>query len=147
MVFSTILGFVSNIFAPAAKLIDDITTSDEERLHLRNELAKIKFEMQGKLLEYEVKLLESRASIVKAEAESSNILTSSWRPLVMLTFTGLIVARWFGLIDPSAIPGDLELELFSIIKFGLTGYIVGRSVEKGAASIPKAVKSLKNLKK
>jgi hypothetical protein len=73
--------------------------------------------------------MESKASIVKAEAQSGNWLTSSWRPIVMLLFTIIVVARWFGLTVAN-MPPSVEVELFNIIKIGLSGYVIGRSAEK-----------------
>lgn len=87
-------------------------------------------------------MFSAQADIVKAEAASSNWLTSSWRPLTMLTFTGLIVARWFGW----AAPGITEAEytkLWSIVEFGMGGYVVGRSVEKTAETVAAAISNMK----
>lgn len=129
-----IFSFIGSIFKPAADLVDNLHTSEEEKLIIRNELAKMQFEMQSKVLEYETKLMESKASIISAEAKSGHFITSAWRPITMLCFTAIVVARWFGLT--TEISPELESELFSIIKIGLGGYIVGRSGEK----IAKAVK-------
>ena len=42
----------------------------------------------------------AQADIVKTEAASNHWLAANWRPLLMLTFGGLIVARWFGWAAP-----------------------------------------------
>lgn len=81
----------------------------------------------------------AQASIVQAEAASSNWLASSWRPITMLTFVVLIVARWFGLAAPN-LSNDEYLALWEIVKLGLGGYVIGRSVEKVAPSIASALK-------
>ena len=36
-----LFDFIGGIFAPASKLVDDLHTSDEEKLTLKNELANI----------------------------------------------------------------------------------------------------------
>ena len=54
------LDFISNIFKPAAKLIDDLHVSDEERGKLQNELAKIQAQMQSKSVE----LMKAEASLI-----------------------------------------------------------------------------------
>jgi hypothetical protein len=134
-----IFSFIGSIFKPAADLIDSIHTSEEEKLIIKNELAKMQFEMQSKVLEYETKLMESKASIISAEAKSGYFITSAWRPIVMLTFAGIIVARWFGLTADN-ISAELESQLFDIIQLGIGGYIMGRSGEK----IAKELKSKKD---
>lgn len=134
-----IFSFISSIFSPATELIDDLVTTDEERLKIKNELAKLQFEFQSKALEYETKLMESKASIVEAEAKSDHAVTAMWRPITMLAFTGIVIARWFGLTADNISP-ELESKLFTIIQIGLGGYIVGRSGEKIAKEIKKNVK-------
>jgi hypothetical protein len=81
----------------------------------------------------------AQADIVKTEAASSHWLAANWRPLVMLTFCGLIVARWFGWAAPNLSEAEY-LKLWSIVEFGLGGYVVGRSVEKIAGPIASALR-------
>ena len=100
-------------------------------------------EAQLKLMEMaqkgELEELSLRAGIVKAEAESPNWLASSWRPLLMLTFGGLIVARWFGWAAPSLSEAEY-LKLWDIVQLGLGGYVIGRSVEKVVPSVAEVFK-------
>jgi hypothetical protein len=79
------------------------------------------------------------ADIIKTEANSNHWLAAVWRPVVMLTFAALIVARWFGFAAPELSEAEY-LKLWSIVEFGLGGYVVGRSVEKIAPSIAGAMK-------
>lgn len=81
----------------------------------------------------------AQADVVKTEAASEHWLAANWRPLTMITFTALIVARWFGWAAPNL--GEAEyLKLWSIVELGLGGYVVGRSVEKIVPSIAGALK-------
>jgi Holin of 3TMs, for gene-transfer release len=80
----------------------------------------------------------AQADIVKTEAASSHWLAANWRPLLMLTFGALIVARWFGWAAPNLSEAEY-LKLWSIVEFGLGGYVVGRSVEKIAGPISEAI--------
>jgi hypothetical protein len=83
--------------------------------------------------------LSARAEIVKTEAASQSWLASSWRPITMLVFTGLIVARWFGWSAPNLSEAEY-LKLWDIVELGLGGYVIGRSVEKIAPGIAGALK-------
>ena len=47
----------------------------------------------------------------------------------MVTFTGLIVAHWFGLTAHN-IPESVQNSLLNIVMVGVGGYVVGRSGEK-----------------
>ncbi len=107
--------------------------------------AKLKlFEMQqnGELakLAADTDLAKAAASIVLAEAQSKNWLASSWRPITMLIFVGLIVARWFGWTAPGLSEPEV-LELWAIVKIGMSGYVIGRSVEKVLPDVVAAVKA------
>lgn len=52
----------------------------------------------------------------------------------MLFFAGLVGARWFGYAAPNMSEAEI-MELWGIIKLGIGGYTIGRSVEKVAPSI------------
>jgi hypothetical protein len=126
---STILGFVSEIFKPAAKLIDDLHTSEEEKAKIQLEMSRIQTDTALRVLEYESKLLQARADIVKADAQSQHWLQANWRPITMLTFVGLVCLRFFGL-NPEGMTETDYANLWSLIQIGLGGYVVGRSAEK-----------------
>jgi len=101
--------------------------------------AKAEAEMALALMANQKELEQAAANIIKAEASSTNWLASSWRPIVMLTFAGLIVARWFGWAAPNLSEAEY-LKLWSIVEFGLGGYVVGRSVEKISGPIADAIR-------
>jgi hypothetical protein len=78
------------------------------------------------------------AGIVKAEAQSGNWLTSSWRPLTMLFFVFLIGCRVFGWTSANVTPAEYQ-QLWELVKLGLGGYVIGRTVEKTAGPMLGAV--------
>lgn len=82
---------------------------------------------------------QAAAEIVKAEAQSGNWLAASWRPLTMLTFVALIVARWLGWSAPGVSEAEV-IKLWDIVQLGLGGYVVGRSLEKIVPAVADAVK-------
>lgn len=84
-------------------------------------------------------LEKAAADIVKAEAQGESWLQRNWRPILMLTFAGLIVARWFGVAAPNLTEAEY-LKLWSIVELGLGGYVIGRSAEKIAPAIADALK-------
>ncbi len=84
-------------------------------------------------------LERAAADIVKAEAQGESWLQRSWRPILMLTFAALIVARWFGLAAPGLTEAEY-LKLWSIVELGLGGYVIGRSAEKIAPAVADAIR-------
>ncbi len=103
------------------------------------ERAKAEAEALRQLLEHQGEIEQAAARIIQTEAASTHWLAANWRPLTMITFTALIVARWMGWVAPNLSEAEY-LKLWSIIEFGLGGYVVGRSVEKIAPSIAGALK-------
>lgn len=103
------------------------------------EAAKIEAELQAELWRNAHQLNAAAADIIKTEANSQHGLAAVWRPIVMLTFCGLIVARWFGWAAPNLSEAEY-LKLWSIVEFGLGGYVIGRSAEKIVPSIAEALK-------
>lgn len=103
------------------------------------EAAKLKvleLAQQGQLaeLDADTKLALAGADNVKADAQGNSWLQRSWRPLLMLTFGGLIVARFLGFAADGISEAEY-LKLWDIVQFGLGGFVVGRSAEKIAATI------------
>jgi hypothetical protein len=117
------------------KLIDRLWPDKAQQDQAR--LALLELAQKGELAE-----LTGRAEIVKAEAASSHWLASSWRPILMLTFGALIVARWLGYSAPGISEAEV-LKLWDIVELGLGGYVIGRSAEK---IIPAAAAAMKGSK-
>ena len=128
------LSFIAGLIKPVTNLVDNLHTSDEERLEDKGVLLQLETAMMSQTLAYEQKLAESQASIIVAEATANSWLTRTWRPITMLTFVFLVVWSQFTGME---IPPDL----WFVIKIGLGGYLGGRSVEKSVGSITKIMKS------
>ncbi len=86
----------------------------------------------------ELAQLNAALQVIMAES-NGNWLQRSWRPLMMLFFASLVGARWFGYSAPSMSEAEV-LELWAIVKLGIGGYTIGRSVEKITPAIADALK-------
>ncbi len=76
-------------------------------------------------------------NIIEAEAKSSHWLTANWRPLTMLTFVVIVANNYIlypylALFWPDAPVLEIPPDMWDLLKIGLGGYVVGRSVEKTA---------------
>lgn len=109
------------------KVIERIIPDPDKAAKAKNQL--VDMAVKGELDE-----LAQRAGVIKAEAQGDSWLQRSWRPIVMLVFTALIVARWLGWSAPD-LSEAVELKLFSIVQIGLGGYIASRGIEKVADKI------------
>ena len=99
------------------------------------EKAKAESEMMNQFMQDIDKLNIAAAQIIQQEAASSHWLAANWRPLTMVVFVMLIVARWFGFTAPNLAPEEY-IKLWDIVELGLGGYVIGRSVEKILPFLP-----------
>jgi hypothetical protein len=126
-----VLDFLkSNTVEAVGSIIDNVFTNDEEKSTAKKQLAEV-------VLKSLNDVAEVQGEVIKTEMKG-NFLQKSWRPLMMLTFGIILVCKWFGLTN-DAIPLELELQLLDIVKLGLGGYVVGRSVEKVATTVTKNI--------
>ena len=94
------------------------------------EKKELEAKMQELVYEREREMVEAQASVVRAEA-SGNWLQRSWRPLVMLTFAGIVLVGTF-----TSLPILADTSRFwDLLEIGLGGYVIGRSGEKMAEAI------------
>jgi hypothetical protein len=142
MALSTVFGFIKGIFKPATELVDSLHTSKEEKLKLVNELARLEFGMQEKVLNYETRILELQASAINTEAKGESWLQRSWRPITMLTFLVMILCNSFGLFEI-----QLSENVWTLLEFGLGGYVVGRTLEKVATQFKEPLNKILTNKK
>tara|TARA_Y100000310_G_C20554852_1_gene749995 strand:+ start:233 stop:649 length:417 start_codon:yes stop_codon:yes gene_type:complete len=128
------LGFISKILEPITGLVDQLHTSDDERLEAKAVLLQLQTSLMSQTLDYEKQIAQSQRDIIVSETQANSWLTRSWRPITMLTFVFLVVWSQFTGME---VPDDL----WFVIKLGLGGYVGGRSVEKSVASVVKVMKA------
>ena len=129
------VGEILGILGKVAGGVADRIFPDPEQELKRIELQQA---LQAAVLERTSEIERAAADVVRAEAQGQSWLQRTWRPITMLVFVGLIVARWLGWSAPNL--GEAEvLKLWDIVEIGLGGYVIGRSAEK---ILPTVVKSL-----
>jgi len=119
--FPAIIGpLVGGLFGLIDKSVED-----------KDQAAKIKANLQEMVLTGQMKEIEAAASIIQAEAQGESWLQRNWRPLLMCLF-GLIIANNYLVVPLFNTPmADIPPDMWELLKLGVGGYVVGRSVEKG----------------
>lgn len=88
----------------------------------------------------ELQQMTTQAGVITAEVNSQSWLARSWRPCLMFSFIALILNNYllapylqamFGVGLQLALPP----EMWALLKLGIGGYVVGRSVEKTAVTL------------
>ena len=95
----------------------------------KDKAEELKASINTQLLQLSKAELEQAGKIITAEAQGESWLQRNWRPITMLTFTGLVVAHWLGVTAENLTEPQI-IALLDIVKIGLGGYVVGRSAEK-----------------
>lgn len=128
---------VSAAFDVGGKIIDRLWPDPAQRDAAKLKLMELQQSGALAQLAAQTELSKGAAEIVKTEA-AGGFLASSWRPITMLVFVCLIVARWFGFAAPNLQEAEY-LKLWDIVQLGLGGYVIGRSVEKIVPSLTDAL--------
>lgn len=127
------IGLIVDGIKAIGSIFDDVSTTDEERLTLKNKLIAIQNDMTSKMLEYQVKVAQFQSNIIVAEAQGESWLQRNWRPIIMLLFGFVVLyatlAPLFGAppVDMQGVPD----KMWTLLTVGIGGYIGGRSIEKG----------------
>jgi uncharacterized membrane protein len=106
--------FSTKVFKQVGDVVDNLFTSEEERLKARNAIFKV-------LQDAQLELQRMQTEIIVAEAKG-NWLQRSWRPILMLSFGFIIIYTKFisqlssHLVTPALEP-ELETNTYAFIWF------------------------------
>jgi len=115
----------SELISEVGEILDDVITSKEEKLILKQQI-------EAKILEHESKMQEQISERWKADMQSDSWLAKNVRPMVLifLVFTTILLV----FIDAGAIKFHVEdnwVSLLELILLAVIGaYFGGRSLEK-----------------
>jgi len=132
---AAILPVLGPILGQVAKSVFPNAEDEIKRLEIQARL-------QEALIANQAQIEAAATEVIKAEAEGESWLQRNWRPLTMMVFVTLIVAKWTGYTAPG-VSEALELRLLGLIEIGLGGYVIGRSVEKVAPVVAQALSKTK----
>lgn len=122
------IGFVTAAAGPLLKGLFDVI---DQAVEDKDQAAQIKSVLQQKVLDGRMKEIEAAANIIVAEAQGESWLQRNWRPLLMCLF-GVIVANNYLVVPLFGTPSaGIPPDMWDLLKLGVGGYVVGRSVEKG----------------
>ncbi|MCR4377572.1 MAG: holin family protein [Rhodospirillales bacterium] len=112
-------------------LLSGLLSVVDKAVEDKDQAALIKARLHEQVLNGSMQELAAAAKIIVAEAQGESWLQRNWRPLLMVMF-GVIIANNYLIVPlfntPSAlIPPDM----WDLLKLGVGGYVVGRTVEKG----------------
>lgn len=131
-----ILDFFSGLIKPAFDLVDDLVTTDEERMKLKNKLMEIQNQANEKLLEYESKVVEAKSKIMVAELQQGDNYTKRARPTVLyggliILLLNYVILPWIAYFTGKVIPSINLPDMFWVAWGGTASvYTFSRTKEK-----------------
>ena len=125
-----ISGGVGSLVGAIGGIIDDLNTSDEEKLAAKLALSKLENDITIRLIEAESTVVQEKAKVLIAEAQGESWMQRNWRPVTMLTF--VFIVAWNFIIAPLFAQTALEIPdpMWKLLQLGIGGYIIGRTAEK-----------------
>src|SRR3990167_5580735 len=136
------LSFLGGALTPLTNLIDNLHTSEEEKLTIKQKFFEVQSQLYAQALESENRLAEAKAKIITAEAQSEGWITKSWRPITMLTFLGIILYQAVAVSMFGAPPISMESipdQMWNLLQIGIGGYIASRGLEKIVPAVSQAI--------
>ena len=102
----------------------------------KEQAAKLQAELSSEFMKYESKFVSYQKEIIVAETKSESYLARNWRPIMMLSFVVVVVnnymlAPYLKMFGVPYIIMEIPPDMWDLLKLGISGYIVGRSAEKG----------------
>ena len=116
---------VTNLVSAVGEIVDRLTLPGREKKQLATDIMRL-------LIAVEEKTISEQAASIREEARG-NWLQRSWRPIVMLVFTLIILAGTFLNLP---ILADTS-RFWDLLEIGLGGYIIGRGSEQLVSSLLK----------
>ncbi len=121
--------------------------SPEQKAKLEAGLQAYQLEMSKQMNDYSKTVIESQSKIIQAEANSGSWLAQNWRPVTMLVFVFIIannyiIYPYLSMFTDKATMLQIPDDMWQLLKLGLGGYVVGRSVEKSVKAYTEGKKNV-----
>ena len=118
----------------ASGIIGKFVTDPTEKLKAQEQVLTAQTALSMKAMELQAALTDAQSKIIVAEAQSTSWLARNWRPLLMLTFTFIVAWNYIVVPIVGATAAVIPPDMWTLMKIGVGGYIVGRSAEKGISA-------------
>jgi len=117
-------------------ILDKFITDPKDKLTAQLQVEQMSHELEVQTLKADTDFAAQQASVIVAEAKSESWIARNWRPIFSLTLTAIVafnfilapIINMFADDRLKALP--IPPNMWGLITICLSGYMVGRSVEK-----------------
>ena len=136
-IFDILAGPVKGLVSGIGGIIDNLHTSEEEKLAAKQKLSELEAGTLLSLTAAGQTLVNAQRDVLVAEAKGA-WLQKSWRPITMLVFVFIIFNNYVLVPYVTAFGGSvptLEIPngMWALLNVGIGGYITSRGIEKVVA--------------
>ena len=118
--------------------IDKLSTTDEEKLKARQVAMDAVHAFELQMTDLDNQFAAHQAQVLQAEINSASWMARNWRPILMLSFTYIIVHNYV-IVPLFSLPTlEIPTDMWELLKIGMGGYVIGRSVEKVVPAVVQA---------
>lgn len=130
------ISLITDGIKAIGSIIDNVSTTDEERLEIDQKIQVIQNDLTSKILSYQAEVTKYQSEVIIAEAKGESWLQRNWRPSLMVVFgfivaNNYIIAPYLDAMFDWQVMLEIPIQLWDLLKLGVGGYIGGRSLEKG----------------
>lgn len=122
---------VTDVISEVKDVVDVVSTTDEEKLALKNKISEIVTTALVTTASYQ-------RDVLVQELQGSK-LQRNWRPILMLCFGFIIMYRYFFAPVFGLPPVELPDQFWELLNVSVGGYVICRSVEKVTDKITKNI--------
>jgi len=139
MSFLTSLPIIGAFFADAGKAVDELVTSDEERLQVKAKITELSAPVMMAVVAAQVSANELQARIVEAEAKSEDKMVRWRRPVLSLMAAGnFLIVLWWWMLQGGNVFSISEIPTVVSYSFMFAALVNGLDV--GTRGLEKMVK-------
>ena len=125
-----------NILSSVSNIVNSVLGIGSKFITDKDKLNEFQHQIESQTLNMIQNEFEKQAEVIIAEAKGESFLQRNWRPILMLTFVTIIannyiLAPYLELIIGVNATLPIPESMWGLLKIGVSGYIVGRSCEKG----------------
>ena len=125
-----ILNPIKDVADIANSIISKFVADPTEKLKVQQQLLEAQTTLTSKAMDIQSALTDAQAKVITAEITSQSWLARNWRPILMLTFTFIVAWNYIVVPIVGATAAAIPPDMWTLMKIGVGGYIVGRSGEK-----------------
>ncbi len=130
--------------APAKGLLDGVgdiigkfVKDPTEALKAQEQAMALQNSFQIAIIQADKEFAQAQAGVIEAD-DKAGWLAANWRPITMLAFVGCICYN-FIVVPIFGLKGvEIPVDMWTVIKIGLAGYLTGHTVEQVAPTVADA---------